>query len=459
MTRTPLRSTGLGGGSHGPRTHRPLTQTESAAELAQVTLHHRATHDDLTGLLNRAGLVEHAAELLADDSTRLSVLFVDLDQFKAVNDQFGHSAGDGLLTAFARRLAAITPDGGLLARTGGDEFVLVLAETSKQSAHHVAESVLRLSHEPVTVGPNTVHVTASVGASGSDGPVNVDRLLREADIALLRSKSTGRERITWFDATLRPQTQRWASTDRESQFGVPHGRLVLHYQPAFDLIDSRAGHVEALVRWQHPTRGMVPPGEFIPLAEESGLVDPLGEWVISQAATQAALWADVPNIRVWVNVTPRQLATPGLAGRIARALRAAGATPARFGVEVTESAVAAHGNLIDEIARIRALGVAVAIDDFGTGHSSLARLAEVPVDVIKVDRAFVRGLANDNGYVILEGIVHLAHSIGAKVVAEGVETKDELAAVIRTGCDSASGFLLARPGPAELVTWQPAVPI
>ena len=421
------------------------------AEQAQRDLAHQATHDEVTGLLNRTGLLQQVDQVLsARPGVGLTVLFIDLDRFKLVNDGLGHATGDRVLAAVARRLATLAgslrPTGSpaLVARFGGDEFVVVLVDASSEDAGRLAELVVAASRETVEVGPSLL-VTASVGLATAAGGADLARLLREADAALHRAKDAGRERAAWFDEQLHEESLRRMAVERDLRHGLPRQELLLAYQPAFDLRSGAATHVEALVRWQHPARGLVLPLEFIPVAEESGLIARVGEWVLAHALEQAARWADVPGLRVWVNVSPQQLADPGLPDLLAAQLERAGLPASRLGIEVTESTLADATRLTEGLREVRALGVAVAIDDFGTGYSSLARLTACAVDVIKVDRSFVAEVGTARGEAVLAGIVTLAHATGAHVVAEGVETEQQLAVLRSLGADSASGFLLARP--------------
>ncbi|WP_222269534.1 putative bifunctional diguanylate cyclase/phosphodiesterase [Modestobacter marinus] len=421
------------------------------AEQAQYDLVHQATHDELTGLLNRTGLLQQADRLLAArPGGRLTVMFIDLDRFKLVNDSFGHGTGDRLLAVFAHRLGDLADPAHLVARFGGDEFVVAMVDVSAAEAGALAEQVIAASREAVEVGPQLL-VTASIGlATALDGE-DLDSLLRDADAALYRAKDAGREQIAWFDRDMHEQSVRRVETERDLRDALLRHELLVDYQPAYDLCSGRVTHVEALVRWRHPVRGLLPPQDFIPVAEECGLIHRVGEWVLARAIEQAACWADVPGLRVWVNVSPQQLAVAGLAELLAGRLARAGLPAERLGIEVTESTLADATRLIQTLQEVRAMGVAVAIDDFGTGYSSLARLTACPVDVIKIDRSFVADLGTPRGGAVLSGIVTLAHAIGAHVIAEGVEAPEQLSALRALGVDSASGFLLARPAPPAQV--------
>ncbi|QTE29529.1 putative bifunctional diguanylate cyclase/phosphodiesterase [Pengzhenrongella sicca] len=431
----------------------------ASAELAQIALADRATHDGLTGLLNRSGLLERVDRARAADARlTLTVLFVDLDRFKLVNDTLGHATGDELLAVFADRLRALAPAGAILARFGGDEFVVALASATTAEANTLAERIVDASREPVRLGASSLRVTASVGIARSSGAPDLGRLLREADAALYSAKEAGREAVAWFDDRLLAQAIDRVRLEQGLRAALAADKLSLAYQPSFDLTSGRARHVEALARWHHPTRGWIPPGRFIPVAEDCGLIGRIGEWAIARAAEQAAAWAHRPDLRVWVNVSPRQLAVPGLRDLLAAHLDRAGVAPDRFGIEVTESTIAEPGQFTRELRAVSDLGVAIAVDDFGTGFSSLARLVRMPVDVIKIDQSFAARLGTAAGDGMLASVVHLAHSIGAHVIAEGVETPEQLAILRSTDCDTATGYLLARPGPPQDVRWQLPAP-
>ncbi|WP_258725004.1 putative bifunctional diguanylate cyclase/phosphodiesterase [Cellulomonas sp. NS3] len=432
-------------------------EARAAAEEAQRVLTEHATHDTVTGLLNRWGLLREVRRLGDGEASApgLVLLFIDLDRFKLVNDTLGHVAGDQVLSAVAERLRELIGPRDLLARFGGDEFVVVLPGASATAAEALARRIVDSGDEPVVIGSTLLPVTASIGLAHAHGADEIDTLLREADAALHRVKAGGRDGFTWFDEVLHQQTVQRVATELELRRGLTAGDgLVLHYQPAFGL-GRRPGvaHVEALARWSGRGPGLVPPAEFIPVAEESGLIVALGAQVVARAVEQIARWSDRPGVRVWVNVSPRQLALPGLADLLARRLDEAGVAADRLGIEVTEQAMD-DGRLVAHLEAVRRLGVAVAIDDFGTGYSSLSRLAQAPVDVIKVDRSFVLATGTPKGRAVVDGIVRLAHSIGAHVIAEGIETPEQLDAISAVGADAATGFLLARPEPAEAVAWE-----
>jgi diguanylate cyclase (GGDEF)-like protein/PAS domain S-box-containing protein len=420
-----------------------------AAERARADLAHRARHDELTGLLSRAGLLQEVDRVLdGGPEVALTVAFIDLDRFKLVNDSLGHAVGDRVLAEFARRLAALAGPSDPVARFGGDGFVVVLVDRSAEEVGRFAEEVIAVSRQPVDVGARLL-VTASVGLAAAEGPADLDVLLRASDAALHRAKETGRERAVWFDERMHRESVQRVEIERDLRLALDRDELFVDYQPAFDLRVERICHVEALVRWRHPTRGLVGPVEFVPVAEETGLVHRLGELVLAHAVEQAARWAHVPGLRVWVNVAPQQLVDRDFPARLAAQLERAGLPADRLGIEVTESALADWSRAAEVLGRVHDLGVAIAIDDFGTGYSSLARLTEFPVDVIKIDRSFVQDLGTVQGDALVACIVTLARAIGAHVVAEGVETLAQLTTLGALGVDSACGYLLARPSAPE----------
>ena len=417
-------------------------------------LEHQATHDPLTGLPNIAFAARRAAAHLAGaPAATVAIVSFDLDRFGLVNDTLGRSVGDELLRELAVRLREVDSHDTLVLRCEGDEFAAVLLDPSAAQVDAVAQQVLAVVREPLRVGRQEVHLTASAGLSvGRPGPgVELDAfmygLVREADIALHAAKRTGRDRAVWCDAALRADVDHRTGVERDLRQALHPGQdqLRLHYQPSFSLASGAPTGVEALLRWQHPVRGAVSPAEVIPVAEDSGLVVPLGEWVVATAAAQAARWRQVPDFTTWFNVAPRQLVAGDVPSALRRALASTGLAPHRLGVEVTESVLADGSPAGAALAEIHGLGVRIAIDDFGTGYSSLSRLLAFPVDLLKIDRSFVLASGTPAGAAVIGGIVDLAHGLGARVVAEGVETWEELAVVRSTACDAVCGFLLGRP--------------
>jgi diguanylate cyclase (GGDEF)-like protein/PAS domain S-box-containing protein len=423
---------------------------EAERDAARTALAHAAAHDPLTGLPNRVALQSWLVDALAADE-RVAVLFCDVDRFKVVNDSLGHAAGDELLVAVARRIEAHLRPDDIVARLGGDEFVVALAAVTPGHAEAVAARLLDAFREPIVIAGRRLVVSASIGVAYADAGATADTLLRDADAALYLAKDGGRDQVAHFDDDVRTGVVARIQTEHELREAVTGGQLRLHYQPAFDLRTGELCGAEALLRWQHPTRGLLPAGAFVALAEDTGLVGALGDWVVPEVCRARRGWTgDLADLVVWVNVSLRQLVRPGFADHFLGQIAAAGGTPAQVGVEVTESALADdHSVPREELQRLHDAGVRIAIDDFGTGYSSLARLRHYPVDVIKLDRAFVADAGTDGGRAVVAAIVDLAHALGAIALAEGVETVEQLELVRALGCDRASGYHLARPVAAD----------
>jgi diguanylate cyclase (GGDEF)-like protein/PAS domain S-box-containing protein len=425
---------------------------------AERALAHQALHDGLTGLPNRALLLDRLDHALLQHDRRLgavAVLMVDLDHFKLVNDGLGHSAGDTLLVDVAARLSAAVRPGDTVCRLGGDEFVVCCEDVAgPDDAMEVADRVLAAFATAFVVERRELFVTASVGVTLSGPGATADSLLRDADAAMYRAKERGRARAELFDAALRQRAATRLGVATALRYGMLHGQLVVHYQPIVSLADERLVGFEALVRWNDPQRGLVPPAEFIPIAEETGLIVPLGTEVLRQATEQLARWtAAYPaaaDVTMAVNVSARQLLDPGFVPTVGELLAASGIAAARLHLEITESVL--MEDLDDAIEVLRALadlGVTLEIDDFGTGYSSLSYLKRLPVDTLKVDRGFVSGLGTDaDDLSIVTAIAALGHALGLRLHAEGVENAEQRAAVRELGCDVAQGFLWSPPLPA-----------
>ena len=423
-------------------------------------LRHQATHDPLTGLPNRALFAARLDRALADaraDGTSAAVLFLDLDRFKEVNDTRGHQAGDALLVAAAGRLRAALRDGDTLARFGGDEFAVLLADpTEAAAADRAADRLLRALAAPAGPDDDGPAITASVGIVAELAAyARPEDVLRDADVAMYRAKDAGRAGHARFDPALQAALAARVALERDLRGALMRDEFALHYQPIVDLHTGRVARVEALLRWHHPARGPVAPGAFIPLAEETGLIAPLGRWVLGEACRQAAAWAAAGTpVTIAVNLTAREFQSPALATEVAAALAAAGLAAAWLGLEITES-LAMHdvAATIATLTALGALGVQVAIDDFGTGYSSLAYLKRLPVRALKIDKTFVDGLGTEaEDTAIVAAIVTLAHTLGLRVVAEGVETAAQAAQLRALGCDAAQGYHFARPLPAVEAT-------
>jgi diguanylate cyclase (GGDEF)-like protein len=438
---------------------------------------YRALHDPLTGLANRGLLMEQLGQALTRARRRpgsVAVLFLDLDRFKVLNDSLGHAVGDELLVEVARRLERVMRSADTVARLGGDEFVVVAEEVAGvDEALAVARRLRECIAAPIAVGVGQpVVVTASVGIAlsapgGGDGDEpessvvasTPSSLLWDADVAMYRAKDSGRDRVQLFEDGLRAGSLGRFQSETMLRRALDHEGLRLHYQPLVDLATGRLAGAEGLVRLQDPDRGLIPPAEFIPVAEETGLVVPLGAWVVAEGAGQAAAWqslqpVDARPMVVSINLSGRQLSTPGFAVKIGAAIARSGADPSHLCFEVTENTLLdANGGSVATLEELKALGVRLAIDDFGTGHSSLTWLRRIPADFLKVDRTFVAGLGIHPGdTAIVRAVLDLGQALGLTTVAEGVETPEQLAALRELGCHWAQGFHLGRPGPAEAVT-------
>ena len=443
-------------------------QREAAEALSKLAL-----HDPLTGLPNRSLFMDRLGQALRrlDRSDRvLAVLFVDLDRFKAINDRFGHAAGDEMLTGVAARLREVLRPHDTVARLGGDEFVVLCDDLDDdRAALRVAERVLGALDRPVACGDQEVVCSASIGISLTRrSDVTPDALLRDADMAMYRAKETGRHRIEVFDNTARLRTQARIQTAEELRKAVEANQLRVVYQPIVHLGEATPAGVEALVRWQHPRRGLLTPAEFIQLAEDTGLVVPLGAWVLRQACRdltevldRGALGDGPADLVVSVNLSARQLATPGLVPMVESVLADAGLAPWRLCFEITESVLMDDvDTAIAILSDLRALGVRLAIDDFGTGYSSLGYLKRFPVDIVKLDRAFVGGLGSDSAAdAITAAVINLGHALGLSVIAEGVENEEQLTVLRALRCDKAQGYLWSAPlAPEALAEWMAAKP-
>jgi len=421
------------------------------AELVNAlgTIQDMATHDSLTGLHNRASMtdaLEHAVSKARRGGESLAVLFIDLDGFKSVNDTLGHATGDQLLRETARRLRAAVRQSDLVARLGGDEFVVMVESVSdRHGLQLLAAKILAAAGEPMRLQGHEVAVTASIGiAVFPDDGNDVSTLLANADMAMYRAKALGRNRATEYSADLGESVVERFEIEKGLREGLRNNEFHLYYQPKIEFSSGKLLGVEALIRWHHPTLGVLGPDRFIHVAESSNFIIALGQWVIEQACRQASAWqrAGLPHFSIAVNLSTNQLADPVLAEHVAGALRASGVEPSMLEFEITETAV--MKNLVEATAlleSLRALGVRLAIDDFGTGYSSLAYLKELPVDVLKVDRAFVRHLPhNRDDLAITRAVIAMAHGLSMTVVAEGVEAQCQFDSLKDEGCDEFQGF-------------------
>jgi diguanylate cyclase (GGDEF)-like protein/PAS domain S-box-containing protein len=413
-------------------------------------LRHQAFHDALTGLANRALFLDRVEHAMARRGGDGALLLLDLDGFKTVNDSLGHVAGDELLVAVGARLSDTVRPGDTIARLGGDEFAILLEGAPDGGAGQAAcERVLEAMRTPFQVGDRSVSVGASIGMTLTAGePRGADAVLREADIAMYVAKAQGKGTYQLFDASMHADVMDRLALEQDLRHAVDNGELRLVYQPKVDAGSGRATAAEALVRWQHPVRGLVPPDRFIPLAEEVGLITGIDTWVLDAACTQAAAWiaAGLALDHVAVNISGRELQSGGLLLRVRDALERSGLAGERLEIELTEgSAVHQAGPALDELSRIRAMGVSIAIDDFGTGYSMLSRLQDFPVDRLKIDKSFIEEIGADGTAPLVVAMIAMGHELGLQVVAEGVETADQLSFLRSNGCDQVQGYLLAHP--------------
>jgi diguanylate cyclase (GGDEF)-like protein/PAS domain S-box-containing protein len=422
-----------------------------------------AFRDAVTDLPNRVlfmDRLEHALRRSARVGAAVGVLFIDLDNFKVINDSLGHAAGDAVLAEFADRLQACVRAEDTAARLGGDEFTVLIEQSDDPNlAIDIAERIHEALREPFHLASQDVFTSASIGIALSNPEaaeqVGPDELLRNADLAMYRAKSNGKAQYALFQTSLTASARLRLALETDLRLALERGDLRVNYQPIVLLVDESIPSVEALVRWQHPDRGLIPPDQFIPLAEETGLIVPLGLWVLAEACRQTrAIQVDLPaarRLRVSVNLSPRQLAHPSLVEDVALALERTQLDPASLILEITETAVTQD---MDEARRklraLKAMGVGIAIDDFGTGYSSLSVVTRFPLDILKIDRSFVRDMEHDpNSMTVVRSVVALADGLGLKVTAEGVETHTQLRLLRSLGCGQGQGYLFARPLPAD----------
>ncbi len=440
-------------------------------------LRYEARHDHMTGLANRNLVIETLSELLDAGTRSVGVLFIDLDRFKMVNDSLGHDAGDAVLRTIARRLAQHTTAGTAgasgavsrladttVGRLAGDEFVLVVPDATESQMQAVAVDVLEWLSRPVRISGRDIVVTCSVGVAVAEAgagrqqadevPVVATDLLRNADVAMYSAKQHGRNRVAVFDERFRRRAVDRLELQEDLRQGLERGELWPAYQPIVSLAEDRYVSIEALARWTHPVRGVVPPVAFIPIAEETGLIEPLGHLMLEQSIQQLSTWrrtAGTPDLVMSVNLSPRQLTDPAVADRVAEMLERYALPPSALTLEITESALMEDPDLAARtLTQLRDLGVGISVDDFGTGYSSLSYLRRFPVTAVKIDRSFIESITmSRDDEAIVEGIINLAHTLGLSVVAEGVETVEQVQLLRKLGCDLAQGYLFSRPKPGQ----------
>ncbi len=429
-------------------------RTDEELSRREEELSFLATHDPLTGLPNRTLILDRVEQILARSRrshSPVAALFIDLDNFKDINDTLGHTVGDELLKAVAARLDGVIRESDALGRLGGDEFVVISEELSLAAGPElVAERLLEALEQPFRLGAEKqtrVSVRASIGIAIGD-KTTAEELLREADIAMYRAKWDGKHRYVVFESGMQDIIQNRMELEMDLREALEKGEFFLAYQPTIDLSDMSPTGVEALIRWDHPRRGVMQPEDFIPLLEESGLITEVGKWVLDEACAQAAEWrAGGYPIKIAVNVSGRQLDTDQLLKDIEGALSESGLDSVALTIEVTETSLMRN---IEETARrlvaIKALGVQIAIDDFGTGYSSLAHLQRFPVDALKIDRSFIAGLGNNQeGETLIHSLVQLGKALSIQTFAEGIEQQHELSLLREEACDNGQGFLFAHP--------------
>ncbi|MDR3517958.1 MAG: EAL domain-containing protein [Azospirillaceae bacterium] len=421
-------------------------------------LTHQVRHDTLTGLPNREQISEILTEILDDRgamrSPPLALLFLDIDRFQTINDSLGHVIGDRLLVAVAKRISSCVRAGDVIGRLGGDEFVIIATQMqSGDAVSLLADRILATLSQPLFLGDNELRITASIGISlFPDDGTDVSTLMKNADVAMYQAKEQGRAIFRYFTADMNRRMLQRLKLETDLRKALERHEFDVFYQPKMNLATGSLSGMEALVRWFHPERGMISPVDFIPLAEETGLIVPLGEWVLRTACRQAQEWrrSGLPPLRLAVNLSARQLRSPGLAAMIAAVLSETGLDPTALELELTESAVMSdidHG--IEVLKALRAQGIRLSIDDFGTGYSSLSYLKRFPIDTLKIDRSFISDITNDgDAAMMVEGIIGLSRALRLSVVAEGVETLDQLAFLRGQNCTEMQGYLLSPPLPA-----------
>lgn len=436
-----------------------LTLAQTMANEAGVMLEnsrlyreirHQALHDTLTGLPNRALLgdrLDHALARRRSDNL-IALLFVDIDDFKVINDTFGHEVGDQVLVAVAQRVQALVRQGDTAARLSGDEFGILLEDLSAPDAADIAAArVVDAFLTPLEVGDRAMHLSVSVGVGLATASLNsAEELIRNADFAMYAAKQSGKGQYRTYEATERRVADARSQLQVDLRGAVQRDELVLHYQPIIDLRSGVVTGFEVLVRWQHPEHGFMLPASFIPLAEETGAIVQIGAWVLMTACEQLAAWQKRgPTLAISINLSGRQFQDPSLVGEVSRVLERTGLDPMSLTLEVTETVLVAEPAAESTLLQLKALGVRLAIDDFGTGYSSISYLRRFPVDILKIDREFIKEVESPEGEALLRGIVQLGRSLGLELVAEGIERPAQVARVVAAACDLGQGFHFGRP--------------
>jgi diguanylate cyclase (GGDEF)-like protein len=431
-----------------------IVEDISSRKAAEQRVQYLATHDEMTGLHNRAmfsELLEHAIEAARRRSRRCAVLFIDLDRFKIVNDSLGHVAGDELIVEMANRLRDCVRKSDVVARLGGDEFVILLEELeTESSAEDAAKKILSALLIPVEIQNQECRVTASIGiAHFPDHANDAATLMKHADMAMYLAKEEGKNNYQLYSVDRSPMSVERLALETHLANALENGEFKVLYQPKVDISSGLVNGVEALLRWWNPVLGTVSPAQFIPVAEDTGLIVPIGKWVLKRACEQNVAWQQtgLPGITMAVNLSPRQFADGALLSDISEVLSQTGMSPEFLELEITESMIMHN---VDRAARlleaIKSLGIKLAIDDFGTGYSSLSQLKRFPIDTLKIDRSFVRDIPeNSEDMAITEAIISLGKTLGVSVIAEGVESTNQLAFLEKRACDSMQGYLFSKP--------------
>lgn len=433
-----------------------LEKRDLEKRKAESRLQYQALNDELTGLPNRrllADRLSHALSVAKRENRQVALLYVDLDGFKLVNDSLGHPIGDILLSQVGERLRSRVRQADTLARLGGDEFSVVLTGLSaKEQAGVVAASLLEVLASPFTIESHEITISASIGVSffPANGS-NAEILLQQADSAMYAAKRSGKNRFMYFTEDLGISVRERLNLENQLRAAIAHGEIRVHYQPEFEVVSGRLTRFEALARWTHATLGVIPPGKFIPIAEETGLILPLGAYVMERACAEAVAWQAVAShaVQVAVNVSSLQFTRDTFVEEVSEVLRRTGLAPNLLQIELTESVMLSGASRAAEtMNRLRALGITLAIDDFGTGYSCLSYLSKLPFDALKIDRSFVIELERKPGAkAMVDSLVTLAHNLGMRVIVEGIETQEQLEVMTEIGSNEMQGYLLGRPTP------------
>lgn len=431
----------------------------STIKQTEARLSELAHHDSLTGLANRLAFnlnLEKALERARRHQHKLALLYLDLDRFKLINDTLGHAAGDKLLQIIAQRLLESVRAEDVVARLGGDEFTIILEEIShSEDAATLARKIIAAVNEPMELDDQEIVISTSIGLSVfPDDATTATDLAKAADTAMYRAKARGRHTFEFYTSDLTDHAMQRLMTENSLRQALTRDELMLYYQPQIEVNTGRLCGVEALLRWLHPEHGVLLPDQFIHIAEESQLIDLIGEWVMHKACAQARIWRDagLPAMRIAINLSPRQIKYDNTADSMQQALREHNLKPSDvlFELEITENVLQSEEQISEPLRQLRQLGASIAIDDFGTGYSSLSHLKQLPIDTLKIDRAFLRNIPTDNNNAaIASAIISMGHSLGMRVVAEGIETRSQLQFLKQHACDEAQGFLFSEALPPE----------